>query len=128
MACFVLSRSRLQNKLLCWPRRLRAMRPGFNFRSPIAGSKISDNKLTFSRTSSGQFSKSADSVLEGKAQNSSQCGHGNYFSTLGVQPAVGRLFRPGEGERSGGSLLVVLGYSFWQKRFGVTRLAEEIRR
>src|SRR5207248_1184210 len=43
---------------------------------------------------------------------------GNYFSTLGVQPAVGRLFRPGEGERSGGSLVMVLGYSFWQKRFG----------
>jgi predicted permease len=43
---------------------------------------------------------------------------GNYFSTLGVQPAVGRLLRPGEGETSGRSLVVVLGYAFWQKRFG----------
>jgi predicted permease len=43
---------------------------------------------------------------------------GNYFSTLGVRPAVGRLFGPGEGERSRGSSLIVLGYSFWQKRFG----------
>ena len=43
---------------------------------------------------------------------------GNYFSTLGVKPLLGRLLLPGEGERPGEELLVVLGYSFWQKRFG----------
>jgi len=43
---------------------------------------------------------------------------GNYFSGLGVRPALGRLFLPGEGEKPGDPLLVVLGYSYWQKKFG----------
>jgi predicted permease len=43
---------------------------------------------------------------------------GNYFSGLGVKPALGRLFLPGEGEKPGEELLVVLGYSFWQSKFG----------
>jgi predicted permease len=43
---------------------------------------------------------------------------GNYFSALGVKPLLGRLLLPGEGEKPGEELLVVLGYSFWQKRFG----------
>jgi predicted permease len=42
---------------------------------------------------------------------------GNYFSALGVKPAIGRLFLPGEGESSGSQARVVLGYSCWQKRF-----------
>lgn len=42
---------------------------------------------------------------------------GNYFSALGVNPALGRLFLPGEGEKPGEELLVVLGYSFWQNKF-----------
>ncbi len=43
---------------------------------------------------------------------------GNYFSALGLKPAVGRLFLPGEGENPGEELLLVLGYSYWQKTFG----------
>src|ERR1700678_2171220 len=43
---------------------------------------------------------------------------GNYFSTLGLQPAVGRLFVPTEGEAGGRDPYIVLGYSYWQKRFG----------
>lgn len=46
---------------------------------------------------------------------------GNYFSGLGVRPALGRLFLPGEGEKPGDPLFVVLGYSYWQKRFGGDR-------
>ena len=42
---------------------------------------------------------------------------GNYFSALGVKPALGRLFLPGESEKPGEELLVVLGYSFWQSKF-----------
>ncbi len=43
---------------------------------------------------------------------------GNYFSSLGVQPALGRLFLPTEGEAGGKDPYIVLGYDFWQKKFG----------
>jgi putative ABC transport system permease protein len=43
---------------------------------------------------------------------------GNYFSALGIQPAAGRLLLPDEGEQPGSTPMVVLGYSYWQKRFG----------
>jgi putative ABC transport system permease protein len=43
---------------------------------------------------------------------------GNYFSALGVRPVLGRLFFIGEGEKPGDALLVVLGYSYWQRKFG----------
>ena len=43
---------------------------------------------------------------------------GNYFSALRLKPALGRLFLPGEGEKPGSESLVVVGYSYWQKRFG----------
>ena len=42
---------------------------------------------------------------------------GNYFSALGVKPLLGRLFLPAEGEKPGDALNLILGYSFWQKRF-----------
>lgn len=43
---------------------------------------------------------------------------GNYFSALGVRPAAGRLFVPGEGEAPDTNLPLVLGYTYWQERFG----------
>jgi|HubBroStandDraft_1064217.scaffolds.fasta_scaffold00387_17 macrolide transport system ATP-binding/permease protein len=42
----------------------------------------------------------------------------NYFSGLEVKPALGRLILPSEGEVPGEQPVLVLGYSFWQKRFG----------
>lgn len=42
----------------------------------------------------------------------------NYFSGLGVNPALGRLILPSDGESPGAQPVVVLGYNFWQKRFG----------
>jgi predicted permease len=42
---------------------------------------------------------------------------GDYFSALGLQPVLGRLFLPGEGETPGADPIVVLGYSYWQRRF-----------
>jgi len=43
---------------------------------------------------------------------------GNYFSLLGVQPALGRLIRTEEGLPGGTDPVVVLGHSAWQRRFG----------
>ena len=42
---------------------------------------------------------------------------GNYFDTLGVRPAAGRLFVNSDDKR-GCSGSVVLGYGFWQEHFG----------
>ena len=43
---------------------------------------------------------------------------GNYFSTLGVQPAVGRVLLPDDTTTVGANPVVVLGYGYWKKRFG----------
>jgi predicted permease len=43
---------------------------------------------------------------------------GNYFSALGIKPVLGRLILPGEGQTPGSDPVLVLGYAFWQKRFG----------
>ena len=43
---------------------------------------------------------------------------GNYFSSLGVQPALGRLFLSTEGEAGGKDPYIVLGYDYWRKKFG----------
>ena len=42
----------------------------------------------------------------------------NFFSMLGIQPAVGRLIAPGEGDEPKTGPVVVLGHSYWQKHFG----------
>ena len=43
---------------------------------------------------------------------------GNYFSTLGVQPALGRFFNQSDDPHPGASPYAVLSYSAWQSRFG----------
>jgi predicted permease len=42
---------------------------------------------------------------------------GNYFSALGLKPAMGRFFRPEEAERSGTEPVLVISYDYWQTRF-----------
>ncbi len=41
----------------------------------------------------------------------------DFFSMLGIQPAVGRLIRRGEGDAIGTGPVVVLGHSYWRQRF-----------
>jgi putative ABC transport system permease protein len=41
----------------------------------------------------------------------------NFFSVLGAQPILGRGFLPEE-ERAEGPAAVILGYGYWQRRFG----------
>jgi putative ABC transport system permease protein len=47
---------------------------------------------------------------------------GNFFRTLGVQPVLGRAFRPDDAEMSGEGLafgqVAVLSYGVWQSRYG----------
>jgi predicted permease len=44
----------------------------------------------------------------------------NLFEVLGVQPTLGRGFRPGEDE-AGGARVIVLSHGAWQRRFGGAR-------
>jgi len=43
---------------------------------------------------------------------------GNYFSLLGLRPALGRFILPSEGEVIGADGVMVLSYSYWKARFG----------
>src|SRR5689334_21519384 len=42
---------------------------------------------------------------------------GNFFTALRLDPAVGRFFVVGEGDRPGGPAVAVLGHACWQRRF-----------
>ena len=42
---------------------------------------------------------------------------GDYFSTLGVNPAAGRFFTPEVDRVRGGSPVAVISYAFWKQRF-----------
>jgi len=41
----------------------------------------------------------------------------NYFSSLGIRPATGRLILPSEGLTPGADPVLVLGYNYWRHRF-----------
>jgi len=43
---------------------------------------------------------------------------GNYFTGLGVRPALGRVFNDEDDRRPGAHPVAVLSYGFWQRRFG----------
>jgi predicted permease len=42
---------------------------------------------------------------------------GNYFSALGLRPALGRFMRPEEAATPGGEPVVVISHDYWQTRF-----------
>jgi putative ABC transport system permease protein len=44
-------------------------------------------------------------------------GSANFFSTLGIEPIIGRSFRPGE-DKEGAANVVLLSYGLWQRQFG----------
>lgn len=46
---------------------------------------------------------------------------GNYFSVLGVRPALGRFFMPEEDAGPGAPSAVVISHDYWQRRFGGDR-------
>jgi predicted permease len=54
-------------------------------------------------------------------QNARVWGHtatGNYFRTLGVQAAIGRVFGPEDDRQPGAHPVAVLSHACWQNRFG----------
>ena len=45
----------------------------------------------------------------------------NFFDVLGIKPALGRFFLPGEEVRQGGAPFAVLSYALWQTKFAGDR-------
>jgi predicted permease len=43
---------------------------------------------------------------------------GNFFSALGVEPALGRMLRPQDDRIGGDAAVAVLSWSYWKRRFG----------
>jgi predicted permease len=43
---------------------------------------------------------------------------GNYFDVLGVRPALGRLFNPGDNETEGAQPYAILSHAFWKRTLG----------
>lgn len=46
---------------------------------------------------------------------------GNFFPVMGVEPQLGRAFRPEEDEVPGRDAVVMLGHDFWARQFGGDR-------
>jgi putative ABC transport system permease protein len=45
----------------------------------------------------------------------------NFFPGMGVEPELGRAFRPEEDQVPGRDAVVMLGHDFWERRFGADR-------
>ena len=74
--------------------------------SDIAGHRIFEANLSHSaQTTNG----------EGMAVT------GNYFRTLGVQPAIGRLLTPEDDAQIGAHFVAVLSHHYWQNQLGGSR-------
>ena len=75
-------------------------------------------KEVFSDVFAYQFGLDGLSV-DGKADRAmTNYVSGNYFTTLGLKPALGRFILPSEGDVLGADPVMVLGYAYWQTRFG----------
>ena len=57
--------------------------------------------------------------VDGKADRiMTSYGAGNFFSALGLRPALGRFILPSEEETPGANPVMVLSYSYWKVHFG----------
>jgi predicted permease len=54
---------------------------------------------------------------------------GNYFTLLGLKPAIGRLIQPEDVSRPGREPVVVISYGYWRTRFGgsLNAIGQKIR-
>jgi predicted permease len=66
-----------------------------------------------------RFPTSANFVYQGQSESiSAEVVSGNYFDSLGVSADRGRLLSAADDITKSGHPVVVLGYAFWQRRFG----------
>jgi predicted permease len=66
-----------------------------------------------------RFPTSANFVYQGQSESvSAEVVSGNFFDVLGVSADRGRLLSAADDIKKSGHPVVVLGYAFWQRRFG----------
>ncbi len=66
-----------------------------------------------------RFPHAANFVYQGQSESvAAEVVTGNYFDVLGLSAHRGRLLTANDDIKKGGHPVVVLGYAFWQKRFG----------
>ena len=53
-------------------------------------------------------------------KNSGRMVSGNYFSLLGLEPAAGRLISDADDTNENENPVVVLGYEYWERKFGLS--------
>src|SRR6266568_2724931 len=71
------------------------------------------------RTLAGLVAECSTRVaFEGQTRVLTSLVSGNYFSVLGIRPALGRLLAPEDEAEPGASPVAVLSFDFWQSRFG----------
>src|SRR5581483_4812286 len=76
-----------------------------------AGSKTLDTLFGYA------YSQSVNLVIQNRADSAGFVPvTGNFFSSLGIRPAAGRLIGPDD-DRAGAPLVAALSYDYWKKRF-----------
>ena len=79
---------------------------------------LRDNNTVFSGVL-GLYRFSASIASHGETDRASgELVTGNYFETLGVRPAIGRVFSQDDDRVPGAQPVVVLSHSYWERHFG----------
>jgi predicted permease len=67
-----------------------------------------------------RFSTQVSVVAQGSSELANgELVTGNYFTVLGVQPAIGRVLDAGDETAPGANNVVVVSYGYWKRRFGL---------
>ncbi len=76
-----------------------------------------DRNRTFSGMAAYDMASVAIRIDKVATKNFGYLASGNYFDTLGVQPALGRFFHANDEHGTGSAPYIVLSYDFWRAEF-----------
>src|SRR5262249_8654005 len=102
---------------------MRGARGGFSRSSPTVTNRIWEQIRERQQAFSNIFAWGTDNNVSlapsGEARRARMlCVSGEFFNTLGVQSALGRLFTTADDQRGCGAAGLVISHEFWQSEFG----------